>query len=229
MTRRTVRRARFGFALILGLGLVALPGGRSGADDKNAKPPSSSSSALKGPDYSAYLVVGDVVGEVVKADDKKLTLRVTWFVPQQQGGSRYRRPPLHMNPRNFRNPYGRNMSGPRVTLKEQHHDYELEYVPETLVRNKAQPTKADAKGKQVLVTGKELERLRAPINVPGYSASAADLAPGTVVEVVLIRDKTLTPAKVTEDDLRVKYALILGTDPNPKKDLSTPGKDGKKN
>ena len=47
----------------------------------------------------------------------------------------------------------------------------------------------------------------------GYASSPFELSPGTIVEVILIRDKTVPATKVTEDDLRVKYAIILGKDP----------------
>src|SRR5438094_50720 len=96
------------------------------------------------PDWSGYTTVGDVVGEVVKADGKTLTLRVTWFVPP--GGGNHR-PGLGMNSGSFRNPYSPTMSRPRAGLKEEHHDYELGFVDNSLVRMKTLPPKLDEKGK----------------------------------------------------------------------------------
>jgi hypothetical protein len=38
--------------------------------------------------------------------------------------------------------------------------------------------------------------------------------------VILIRDKSIPAAKATEDDLRIKYAIVLGKDPHPPKDIA---------
>src|SRR5262245_31419898 len=141
------RIVRIVFTVALGYALSLLP--RSAADDK--------SKDAKGPDWSGYTTVGDVVGEVVKADDKKLTLRVTWFVPQTGGG--IHRPGLSGHAGNFRNPFSPHMSRPRPGAKEEHHDYELAFVDGSLVRTKTLPTKTDEKGKRVDYTQKELDAL----------------------------------------------------------------------
>jgi hypothetical protein len=198
-------------AAALGLGCGAAPA---------ADPPA------KAPDWSGYVYVADVVGEVVKADDKKVVLRITWFEAQSTGGGRSSRPNLSGNHRHFRNPFAANMNRPHVQVKEQHHDYELEYLPESLVRLKKLPAKTDANGKPASYTQKELDELRAPSVVPGYAASRADVVPGMYLDVILIRDKTIAAGKATEDDLRIKYATILGKDPNPPKDIAS-GSDKK--
>jgi hypothetical protein len=207
----------------LGYTLALLPVLCAADEPTPAKP-----APAKAPDFSKYVTVADVVGEVVKADGDKITLRITWFVPQTQGGNKNNnnhRPPLSANNRNFRNPYAHNMNRPqqpKVTFKEQHHDYELEYVPESLVRTKILTPKMNENGKRADYTTKELQDLRAPAGFPGYAASPYDLTPGTIVEVVLVRDKSIAAAKATEDDLRVKYAVIQGKDPNPPKDIANP-------
>ncbi|AWM41516.1 hypothetical protein GobsT_74310 [Gemmata obscuriglobus] len=202
--------------LALGLGAFTLP---VLAEDSKPKPS----------DWSGYVFVADVVGEVVKADDKSVTLRITWFEPQARtGNSRNGRPGLSQNNRNFRNPYSQNMNRPnqsKTQLKEQHHDYELEYVSESLVRSKTLPVKLDEKGKKIPHNQKEIDELRAPGGFPGYAANRSDLTPGTIVEVYLIRDKSVPAAKAGEDDLRVKYAVILGRDPNPPKDIGSGDKN----
>lgn len=213
---RVVARVSLGYSLLLFPVLCS-------ADDTPAKDKADkSASPNKGPDWTKYAYVTDVVGEIVKADDKKLTLRVTWFEPQVQGGNN-RRPNLSANNRNFHNPHAPNGNRPRVTVKEHHHDYELEFVPETLIRSTLAglPPKTDAKGKRVAYTTKELEELRTPSGVPQYASSAAELKPGTIVEVIIVRDKGIAAAKATEDDLRVKYAIIQGKDPNPPKDIAS--------
>ena len=61
----------------LGYSLAILPAlAADGKDGPSTKPP----------DWSHYTTVGNLVGEIVKADDKKLTLRVKWL--QQQGSYR---------------------------------------------------------------------------------------------------------------------------------------------
>jgi len=207
---------RLGAGWLLGIGLVALP---ALADDKP-----------KPPDWSGYTYVTDVVGEVVRADDSRVTLRITWFEPNQKG-AKTTRPRLSTNPRNFNNPYHPNMNRPnqqRVTFKEVHHDYDLDYLPQSLVRVKTLPPKYDEKGKKLEYTQKEFDEIRAPTNVTGYAANRTDLTPGTIVEVILVRDKTIPAAKATEDDLRIKYAIIQGRDPNPPKDIANPKTDTKK-
>ena len=219
---------RAAVALALGLGAAAL------ADD--TKPPAKEPPP-KPPSFAGYVFVADTVGEVVKADDKSVTLRITWFEQQvknnnnNNNNNRNRRPNLSGNNRNFRNPFAPNMNRPRqpqVQIKEQHHDYVLEYLPQSLVRTKAPPPKFDDKGKKVAYTQKELEELRAPAGVAGYAAERSEVVPGTYLEVYLIRDKNIAAAKATEDDLRIKHALILGKDPNPPKDITSADKKDEK-
>ncbi len=168
--------------------------------------------AQKLPNYSGYVTVGDVVGEIVKADDKHITVQVTWYEPQVRGGA-VRRPPI--GNRNFRNPLAPNMNRPRnpprVTVKEHKVDYDFRLVPESLIRSKTLPPKYDENGKRVSYTSKEIEQLRAPAGAPGYAASVFDLVPGTIVEVVVMRDRNIPAAKATDDDLCVKYVIILGS------------------
>lgn len=216
--------------VVLGYTLALMPT-LCAADDPGAK------AVERGPDWSGYVFVADTVGEIVKADNGKLTLRVTWFVQQvknnnnnnnkNNNNNRNRRPQLSRNNRNFRNPYANNMNRPTVTTKEEHHDYELEYVPETLIRNKHLAPKTDEKGVRVNYTQKELEEARAPFGAPWYAASPGELVPGTIVEVIIVRDRKIPAEKVKEDDLRVKYAIILGKDPTPPKDIANPKSDPK--
>jgi hypothetical protein len=182
----------------------------------------------KAPDWSGYVYISDVVGEVVKADDSKVTLRITWFGAQGNGGNNHR-PNLSGNHRNFHNPHAPNGNRPQGQVKEQHHDYVLDYLPQSLVRMKKLPPKPEVDGKKVPYTQKEIDELRAPSSVTGYAASRSDLTPGTIVEVILVRDKTISNEKATEGDLRIKYAIIQGHDPNPPKDIGgSDKKDDKK-
>jgi len=203
-------------AVSLGYALLLVPVLCADDDEKTTDKTSAKPTPQKAPDWSKYTTVTDIVGEIVRADANKLVLRVTWLVPQNSGNNR---PHLSGNHRNFHNPHAAHMTRP-PQLKEQHHDYELEFVPESLVRLKKLPPKTDETGKKVNYTTKELAELRAPDTVSGYAATVVDLVPGTIVDVTIVRDKSIPAAKATEDDLRVKYAMVLGKDPNPPKDIA---------
>ncbi len=211
-------------ALALGTALLSLP---VLADDS---PPAST--PLKKPDFTGYVYVADVVGEVVKASDQNVTIRVTWLHPvARSGGNRggnRGRPNLSRNHRNFRNPFSMNRNRSRVQMKQEHHDYTVDFLPQSLVRTKILPPKTDENGKRVPHTQKELDELRQPLGVTGYVSSPFELTPGTIVELILIRDRNVPSAKAAESDLRVKYAIIWGRDPNPPKDITNqkPAKKG---
>src|SRR5205807_451829 len=109
-----------------------------------------------------------------------------------KGGNKNTRPNLHTNPRNFMNPFATNRNRPaNVQFKEMHHDYELDYLPQSLVRTRTLPPKLDDKGKKLAYTQKELDEVRAPAGVTGYAANRGDVVPGTFLEVFLLRDKTV--------------------------------------
>lgn len=218
---RSPRVARILSIVALSYSLALLPT-LGAADDPPVSSAPKSLGDQKPIDWSNYTFVADAIGEVVKADSAKVTIRVTWFVDQVQA-NKYgnRRPPLHHNNRNFRNPFANNMNRPKIVHKEMHHDYELEFVPESLVRTKTIPTKLDEKGVRVNLNQKELDEFRAPAGAPWYAASPADLVPGTIVDFIVIHDKKIPNAKVTENDLRLKYVVILGKDPHPPKDIAS--------
>ena len=206
-----------GFALALGLGATGLT---EAQDDTK---PAATTPAAKRPNWSNYTFVTDVVGEIVKADDKSLTVRVTWLGLSGNG-----RPRLSANHRNFHNPHAMHRpSTSRAQVKQQHHDYILEFVPESLVRLKTLPQKKDEKGTPVPRTQAEYDEARNPIGVTGYTASTSDLVPGTIVDVQIVRDKKIAADKATEDDLRVKYAIILGQNPITPAGPSAPDKKKK--
>ena len=81
---------RVGTAIVFGLGLVGL--------SVAAEPPKDD--PTKAPTFPGYVFVADAVGEVVKADDSSVTLRITWLEPQAKKGNNGRR----------------NLSGPLVGL-----------------------------------------------------------------------------------------------------------------
>ena len=181
---------RFGVAAVMGLGILATPSGVCAADD--AKTPTTA------PDWSKYTTLTEVTGELVKAEESKITIRLNYVGLKNQPN---KFPPLSQYP--FTPPIAKaNMLAPA------HHDYSISFVPETLIRTVVLPPKLDEKGKKVPYTDKEKEALKVPKGVRGYAATIADLTPGSTVVVVLIRDKSVQADKATDDDLRVKYAIL---------------------
>ncbi len=177
------RLVKFGFATALMMGLVGFQT-LLGADDKKpASPPSTL------PDYSKYKFVKEMSGEVVTADDKKITIRVKGTINANKG-----------------------KGAPRPV--EVHKDYDYDLIPESLVRIDTLPVKKDDKGKKVAYTQAEKDALKLPPGVKGYAATIADLAAGKTVNLILIRDKSISDDKATESDLRVKFAIIQ-TQPPP--------------
>jgi hypothetical protein len=156
-------------------GAVALPAG--GADDD--KPAAKKKPADAKPDWSKFANHKDVVGEVVKADEDGLTLRL-----------------------------------PQRAAKGE--DLELKYAEGGLVRWKKLPPKVGADGKKANYTPKEMEALKQPAGAPGYAAERTDLLTGHVVEVKLVRPKSVPAAKATPADLSVKYVIIVGETAPPK-------------
>jgi hypothetical protein len=194
---------RFGFVLALGLGIAAMPFGVFAADDKTKD--------TTAPDWSKYTTVTEVTGELVKADETKITLRLNYVAIK---GQQNKFPPLTQYP--FTPPVAK-----ANTLMQARHDYSIHLLPESLIRTLVLPPKLDDKGKKVPYTDKEKEALKVPKGVRGYAATIADLTSGSTVIVVLIRDKSIQAEKATDDDLRVKYAILdtpaANTTTNPPK------------
>lgn len=214
------RFVQIGFGLALSL--TALMPSAPADDEKSpslaTKPATTEKSTA--PDFSSYKYVMTVWGEVVKSNESNVTLRIYWeTVVQTSTTNRGARPTLYSSVnRNHYNPY--TIRRPNVQVKTEHHDYTIPYVPESLVRTKTLPKKVGLDGKPVAYTDAEIDALKVPYSAVGYQASKSDLTPGTVVQVSVIRDKTIPTASVKDSDMRVKYAVIWGHDPNPPKDIS---------
>ncbi|HET6574613.1 MAG TPA: hypothetical protein VFG68_13475 [Fimbriiglobus sp.] len=81
-----------------------------------------------------------------------------------------------------------------------------------LVRWKKLPPKTDDKGKRLPYTREEMTELRSPRGAPGYAADPADLKPGYMIELTLVRPREVPLSKLVFQDLRVQYAVILTED-----------------
>jgi hypothetical protein len=179
------------------IAVAALAAGLTGlavaADDK--KPAGKKPAEAAAPDWSGFVKQSVLVGEVVKADDKELTLKVVVGPPPGRG------------------------------QKPKTEDLHFALGETTLVRWKKLPPKIDAAGKRVPYTAEEMKELRSPPGAPGYAADRGDLKPGYVLELTLMRPKEVPAAKAVIQDLRVRYAVILGADPSASVTL---GKEEKK-
>ncbi|HXD87138.1 MAG TPA: hypothetical protein VN641_11630 [Urbifossiella sp.] len=174
-----------------------------------------SASTEKMPDFTGYVWVGRRETEVVKADDESITVRVFWpkiTASRSRGGRSMRGGRSSMSPFMTRQP--------NVKVTWEHTDHKVPYLPESLVRVKTLPHKLDDTGKRGFYSEKEQTQLKAPLGVPGYQAAKADITPGTIIDLHLIRDRSIAANKVTDSDMRVKYAIILRHDPNPPKDIA---------
>lgn len=151
----------------------------------------------KAPDWSKYATVGEVTGEVTKVNGDSFTVRVSWLQAQAMRMGRNGRP-----------------SGGGGTPKEMHQDYSLKFADEGLVRYRKLPPKTDDKGRKVDYTMKEMEELRKPSGVTGYAAERNELRVGHLVDVFVVRPKDVPADKAVLSDYRVKYAIIVGENPN---------------
>jgi hypothetical protein len=206
-----------GFALAFGLGAVSLADVRADDEKKpeekseKEKPetPPTPATIGSGPTarFTGYVHVADVHGEVVTASDSSLTVRIYYLAPKttnnrNRGGGG--RPSIGSNgmihPSHRRNP----------GVKWVHHDYHFDYHPDGLARVQKLPPKIDADGKRVDYTNKEFESMREPSGFPGYNLAKTDLRPGDIVDVNLVRDRSIPQSKSTESDLKVKWAKVTG-------------------
>lgn len=182
-----------GCAFVLGLAGILSSATPAPADDKP-----------KAPDFSKYVYVNEVTGEVVKADENKLKIKVTYLAPGKA------------NP----NPKARPAAPTQKSM-----EYEYQFIPDlSLVRFETKsllPQKTDDKGKKVAYTPKELDALKTPTGVKGYAATHADLTEGSIVNVTLVREKAIPASKATDDDLRIKLAVIQAL---PKTGAAQPNK-----
>lgn len=215
----------FSSRLVLSTGFFGLVLGLAPGDDTKPDPADTPKPAtvdkVKAPDFTGYQWVTLMTAEVVKADDSKVTMRVFWQHVTTTNGNKGARPSLHGNHgRSHHSPFATRR--PNTQVKWEHHDYEVPFLAESLVRNKQLPPKIGPDGKRGYYSAKEQDDLQVPYAVPGFQATKADLVPGTIIEAHIVRDKTIPANKVADGDMRIKYAVILRHDPNPPKDIVAP-------
>jgi len=180
--------------LLAWAGAMGQPGESFAADPKLP-------GSATGTTWGDYMTVGKVIAEVRSTDGDSLKMRVYWnSVSQAKTGtsSRGRRPSLGGN-------HGHTAQNPMtiaraamaaskaVKVKTEHHDYDVGFFPDTLVKG-------------------------APKAPGGAATQAGDLSPGTVIEAWLIRNKSIPAREVGESDLKLRAVAVLGFNPNYKAD-----------
>ncbi len=152
------------------------------------------------PDVSKYTKFSEVAGTVIKVGKDNFTLRITWYT--QSGGTR---PNLYHGNHSHHQYY--HPSRPRPAKVTEHHaDHVLTFLPDGLVRWHLLSQEPGVKG--VELKPADREKLKAPLGAPGWAADRSDLKPGDVVDLFLVRPNGVALGKITESDLRVKYAVI---------------------
>jgi hypothetical protein len=165
---------------------------KKGDDDKKGdeeKPKKDEPKSVeKLPDFSNYVSGGDINGEVFKADDSSITIRVT-------------QPPSRSN-----------------SYREKHIDTVYKYAEGALARRKDPPPFFDDKGLKRQAKPEELEKLRKPMGAPHYMMERTDIKPGDIVTLKMARPRTIPASKAKPDDYEIKYAIVIGEKPPPKDD-----------
>ncbi len=174
---------RLSLLLILSISMPTL------ADDAKKETPN--------PDAGKYVVVGNLVGEIVKIEKDTLTVRQTTYTLQRPN-----------NP--GRGGRGRPAMG---RPKAVYHDYLVKLTPGGLVRLRKLDPKRDDQGKIVPYTAEELKELRQPLGVPGYKGEFGDLKIDHIVEVRVVTERG-TKMEPNQKNVLADRITILGTDNN---------------
>jgi hypothetical protein len=184
--------------LLTALLMVTAMGFLAHADDE--KKPKEEKKPVAKIDWSAWVDHGTFVGEVTRIE-KDGSFTVTQKTKQMQPAQP-----------------GRQATMKTISTKKQ-----MSYSEEGMLRVKDLPPKLNEKGKKVPYTAEEMKQLKSPAGTPGYATERSSLTVGQIVEVTLVRPKSVKPAEVAPQDLRVKWAVILSSPVSVE-----PGKDDKK-
>jgi len=158
---------------------------------------------------AGYVLVGDIVGTVVKADADSLVLRITQLeVTGNNNGGNIRpgnnrpgniRPGSKVNPAQQQQQQMRRVlqaiqqqmrRAANVKVKEKHQDYDLPFLSGVTVRSKIPLPKREQQDSAKSDTDKGVkEAPKAKDNLPGFPATVADLQPGQIVEVFIVQPK----------------------------------------
>jgi|YNPBryunderm2012_1023409.scaffolds.fasta_scaffold25937_2 hypothetical protein len=148
-------------------------------------------------DWSAYSTYTEIAGEVVKFEDPSITIKITKY--QQAGGNA---------PRPIRPGQRPQVRPPQIKATTEEHSFT--FHENALVRWYKLAPKIGADGRKVPHTPAEIQQAKLPQGAPGYAGNRSDLQSGQWVNLVLIRPRDIPLSKLSESDLQVKYAVILG-------------------
>jgi hypothetical protein len=199
------------------------------ADDapKSSSSSSPSSSTPSSTRKPVYIIVGDVVGEVVEVNSASVKLKVTWTTvtaPNSGGPVNHGNWNRGTHPRTAKQLYehqvkmqqalARHMAYVAAHTKVHVHksEYLLDFTEDAQARLKRLPAKVDENGKKVEYTPAEYQKLKGNPDIPGWKADISELKVGQVVEAHVVQLQTADKEK--KDAMLVRWALILN-DPDP--------------
>jgi hypothetical protein len=158
-----------------------------------------------------------MVGEIMKVDDKSITVRVTWYTqaPAKNARNQYgnwHRGTMSRNPKQMYQHMAQMQAqmirqavirgGANTKAVQHHQDYVMDFTSDAQARIKHLPPKLDENGKRTFYTSQELQNLKGNPVVPGYTAELSQLKVGQLVEAHIVR----VPK---QKDFLVRWALIL--------------------
>ena len=143
-------------------------------------------------DWSGYATYKKVLGEVVTFEDPVLTIKITWYEQSRSSGGGRGRPQRPKPP----------------TAKSE--ELDVTFAEQGLVRWYKLAPEVGPDGRKIRPSYKEIQMKKLPRGAPGYIASRADLQPGQIVEVTLVRPRDIPLTKLAATDLQVQYVVIAG-------------------
>jgi hypothetical protein len=197
-------------------------GGLAIADDGPTPPSSSTPPTTPTPPTRkpVYIIVGDVIGEVVSVNSESIKLKVTWTtvtgpnsappVSHWNQGSRPRTAKqLYEHQVRMQQALARHMAYVNAHTKVRVHqsEYHFDFAADAQARIKQLPPKVDENGKRVAYTPVESQKLKGNSEIPGWKADISELKVGQLVEAHVVQLQT--PDKEKKDVLMVRWALIL--------------------
>ena len=185
-----MRHAYSKLALIVLFSASARP---SGADEKKPDPKPAEPVAV---DWSKFVTVAEVQGEIVKLEKNGFVLKVPGPPQSKAIGT------------------GRNRRVTQVPGKPV--ETPVSFADGAQVRWGKLPSKFGTDGKKAAYTQEELADLKKPYGVPGYLADRSDLKAGQSVDLILVRPRDIPASKATQSDLLIKRVKIVGEDPSVK-------------
>lgn len=154
------------------------------------------------PNWSEYVVAGELVADVTKADKNGVT--IVSFLKLSPAGKII--PPPKVDPKKG----GFNNLFNRLTLEYAEHG-SARWANANLI--------VDKSGKKVELTPEQKKERLLPEGAPGLAAERTDVKPGQSVKLILVREKKIKVNELTTGQLQIKHAIILGPaqNPDPKK------------